>query len=155
MPPPPPRLSKAIRQRSRRRSFLIPHRLVSHRFAQSTRSRRDRHVDYGLYSYPLGTGVPGIGPAGGAGRRSGRMAWASQRMPRTGVSDQDGLFLHAVAALAVGLTRVYRVFEVEAAADGESLDEFVAHCRDCFRCWGQGAWDGTASGWMGLGRMGW
>lgn len=67
-------------------------------------------------------------------------------MARAGVSDQDGLFLHPVAALAVGFTRIYRVFKVEAAADGESLHEFVAHYSVSFV-------EGVGEG--GLSRVGW
>ena len=48
-------------------------------------------------------------------------------MKITGIADQDGLFLHGMAALAVGLARVDGVFEIETFADGVALDDFVAH----------------------------
>lgn len=49
------------------------------------------------------------------------------RMLRAGISDQHGLFLDAMTTLAVGGTRINRVFEVDTFADGVAFDEFVAH----------------------------
>lgn len=48
-------------------------------------------------------------------------------MSCTGVTDQYGLFLNGVAALAVGGAWVDGVLEVDAFADGVALDDFVAH----------------------------
>lgn len=48
-------------------------------------------------------------------------------MSRARIPHQHGLFLHGVAALTVGGTGVYGVFEVDAFTDGVALDDFVAH----------------------------
>jgi hypothetical protein len=52
-------------------------------------------------------------------------------VPVTHVPHENGLFLHAVAALAIAFTGVDGVLEVETFADGVALDDFVAHFELC------------------------
>lgn len=84
---------------------------------QTTRSCLD---DHHLPIRALGTRVTRI--------RRGR---AARRMSRAGISDENGLFLDGVAALAVGGTGVDGVLEVDAFADGVAFDDFVAHFVGC------------------------
>lgn len=100
---------------------------VSYKHVYCIRLVTCQHVPGPTRLNPLGAGVPGIRVGSSSSRPSPRRGVRAQRMARAGVPDQHGLFLHAVAALAVGFTRVDRVFEVEAAADGEAFDKFVAH----------------------------
>lgn len=51
-------------------------------------------------------------------------------MRRTGVSDENGLFLGHMVALSKGFTWVDGVFEVEAAADRVPFNDLVAHGDD-------------------------
>lgn len=54
-------------------------------------------------------------------------------MPLTHIAHQHGLLLERVPALSVRLAGVDGVFVVQAFADGEALDEFVAHCKPLVR----------------------
>lgn len=50
-----------------------------------------------------------------------------RRMAVASVSNQNGLLLHGMTPLSVSFTRVNRVFEIQASADGEALNNQVAH----------------------------